>query len=208
MGYGELSAGGGSALVTGWGVTLEGCAAGVCTRTTYASFLLYGAIIVYIGAIGFIFPAWVMAAVAACRLRGVAVAGVAPPVGCCTPNFPAIQGLAWYGVYVVIAGAAADWVIVGIISALMQSSIGSPGMAYLGFAVACLLLAAICFSVVGCCTVGHLPGLGRSATCCCCAERNPNRTAEGGAAPAAAAAAAAGIAKAPAVIILTPAASV
>lgn len=39
------------------------------------------------------------------------------------------------------------------------STIGSPGSAYAAFAVACLFVAALCFSIVGCCTVGHLrPG--------------------------------------------------
>lgn len=40
---------------------------------------------------------------------------------------------------------------------------------------ASLLIAAILFSVAGCCTLGALPGVGTSATNCCCAESDPDR---------------------------------
>ncbi len=49
----------------------------------------------------------------------------------------------------------------------------------MGAAFACLLASCICFSVTGCCRVGHLPGVGRSATSCCCPERNPEQHPDG-----------------------------
>ena len=126
-----------------------------------------------------------MASVALCRMRGVAAAGVPPPVGCCIPSAPAIQGTAWFGLLIVAIGCAVDWFFIGLITAVISTStLGQAGASYLAFAFACMVVACVCFSVVGCCTIGHLPGLGRSATSCCCGERNPEAPegAHGGAA--------------------------
>lgn len=99
----------GSTLATGWMEISEVRVSGYCVQVKCPTFfLLIGAVISYVGVFLFLFPAWVMASVAACRLRGVATAGVAPPLGCCAPSFPAIQGLAWYGLYAATIGAAVD----------------------------------------------------------------------------------------------------
>ena len=48
-----------------------------------------------------------------------------------------------------------------------------PGGNFIAAAVACLIAAAISFSVAGCCQAGNLPGVGVSHTSCCCTERDP-----------------------------------
>jgi soluble P-type ATPase len=55
---------------------------------------------------------------------------------------------------------------------LTKMSGPSPGASLLGFAVACLLLGAILFSVAGS-FVSGIPGLGASRANCCCVEREP-----------------------------------
>ena len=61
-------------------------------------FALPGAVIAYLGLLFFIVPAWIMAAVAACRLRAVSKHGALPPSqSCCLPGLPAIQALSWVG---------------------------------------------------------------------------------------------------------------
>ena len=171
--YGGNSAGG-NLLITGWGMTFELCTSNTgCDQVSSISPLIVGAAIVYAGVILLLFPAWVMASVALCRMRGVAAAGVPPPLSCCMPSLPAIQGTAWVGLAVVTVGCAVDWFIMGVFTAIISSSsLGNAGSSYLAFAFACIVVACILFSVVGCCTIGHLPGLGRSRTCCCCGERN------------------------------------
>ena len=54
-----------------------------------------------------------------------------------------------------------------------------PGGNVMAAALACLLASCICFSVAGCCRVGHLPGVGRSASNCCCVEKNADMQPEG-----------------------------
>ncbi len=146
--------------------------------------LLFGSAVVCAGAVFFLFPAWVCAAVAAIRLRG-ATLGVPPPVSCCSPSFPVIQALAWVGTAVLAAGAATNYAFSEYLFTTSESPIGNPGAAYLGFALACAATAATLFSVAGCCCIGHLPGLGRSATCCCCVETEAARANGQAAAPAA-----------------------
>ncbi len=160
---------------------------GKCVRySDLFSLLLFGSAAACAGAVLFLFPAWVCAAVAAIRLRG-ATLGVPPPVSACTPSFPAIQALTWTGTAVLIAGAATNYYFLEYEQyyATSESLIGSPGAAYLGFALLCAIAAATLFSVAGCCCIGHLPGLGRSATCCCCVETEDTRANGLAAAPAA-----------------------
>ncbi len=121
-----------------------------------------------------------MAIVALFRMRGVAVAGVPPPVGCCTPSAPAIQGTAWTGLIIVTIGCAIDWALISSLNYVSNSvgqtdasTLGQAGPSYLAFAFCSIVVACVCFNVVGCCLIGHLPGLGRSSTNCCCGERNP-----------------------------------
>jgi len=70
-----------------------------------------------------------------------------------------------------------------------------PGGNFIAAAVACLIAAAISFSVAGCCQAGNLPGVGVSHTSCCCTERDPATLPVGAIKPAA-------IAQSPQVIVI------
>ena len=86
------------------------------------------------------------------------------------------KGLVWVGTIVFLAGAAIDWAFFGILRALIGATGVGPGGSLMAAAFACNLIAAICFSVTGCCSLGPLPGVGTSSTSCCCPENNPDTT--------------------------------
>jgi hypothetical protein len=116
-------------------------------------------------------------------MRGV-LSGVAPPNSVCYPSLPSLLVSVYLGALAVLVGAAVDWYTQGVITAVLgasSSAVGAPGMAYTAFAVALLLLATLLFSVVQCCLLGNLPGLGaRRGCCCCCTERDAKAQPLGG----------------------------
>ena len=111
----------------------------------------------YIGLLGLVLPAAVMAAVSAVQLRRVAVGGVLPgAVRGCAPSAPAIQGCAWAG--------TAFFLVSGLAGRLL-TAYDTPLDA---FGATCLVCGCVLTSVAGCCVMGAVPGLGaaRSNPCC------------------------------------------
>jgi len=159
-------------LVSGWVTSVEFCQNKVCRTVTYDSTLNIAAGLVYAGVFAFLIPAWVMAALALCRLRGVAIAGVAPQVGCCMPSAPAIQATAWTGLIFVTVGCSYAWFKFDELTKVFPSAMATAGSSYLAFAFCTITLACLLFSLVGCCCVGHMPGLGRARTNGCCGEND------------------------------------
>lgn len=156
-----------------WFLGSYGCSYGgySCSGTMANVYLLGGSITVFLGLI-LCLIAWGLGLCAGARVRGVAVHGAPAGVGCCAPSMPAIQGLLWTGFLCVLSGAASMWSLNAIVLAVFHFKKPSPGGALLGLSALCLFTAAVLYSVVGCCTLGPLPGVGTSASNCCCVERN------------------------------------
>jgi hypothetical protein len=90
----------------------------------------------------------------------------------------------WTGVFFCWTGAIANWYINTAILRLLGVSQIAPGGALMGFACACLLLAAALYSTTACCVLGPLPGVGTSRANFCCAERDIGALPPEAAAPA------------------------
>ena len=125
-------------------------------------FLLGGSVSIFLGIL-FCLVGWGLGLCAALRVRGVAVHS-APTggEGCCVPSMPAIQGLVWTGFYCCLSGAIANWTLMSIFFSPLSpysfylggsggSTASSPGAGLLAFSIACLFIAAILYSVTGCC---------------------------------------------------------
>jgi hypothetical protein len=173
--YGGWSAGG-NLLISGLTMTAEVCVQDVCASTAAGtSPLVLGAGIVYGAVFSFLLPGALAAGCIACRMRGV-LWGVAPPNSMCYPSLPSLQTSVWVGTLVAIVGCAVDWWTSGIIVSVLGASstaVGNPGLSYTAFAVASLVASCLLFSIVSCCTLGNLPGLGaKPGCCCCCTERD------------------------------------
>jgi len=146
---------------------------------TITSPLVIGAVIAFVGLIAFVFSSLIMGYVALCRVRAVSKYGAAPPVSCCGPGMPAIQGLAWFGMIMYIIGMAIDWTLIGLIRAVVRVGGVGPGGNLAAASFVFLLAGACSYSVAGCCRLGPLPGVGTSRSSCCCIERDPNTTPDG-----------------------------
>jgi hypothetical protein len=112
----------------------------------------------FISLICLLFPGVVLSGVAAVQLRRLAVGGVMPERSCCAPSAPAIQGLSWAG--------TSFYLVLGLTTRTLIFS----GLALDVFSVICLLIGCVLTSVVGCCAMGALPGLGAGRENSCCVE--------------------------------------
>ena len=136
-----------------------------------------GAAVVLGALLFFVLPAALLSCCAARTLAGVERHRALPKVeGCCLPSYPAILGLGWFGFIIALVGASEIWAVLLVLWAflglgLVRNAVGAGG-AMLATALACLLVANIISSVVGCCRLGSMPGVGRSRTNCCCVERS------------------------------------
>lgn len=144
----------------------------LCRSESFVNvFMVIGSAIIYAGLALFIFPAWAMAFAATRSIMQLSSQSVMPSVGCCLPSLPAIQGCGWFGLIIVTIGAAANWSLRAVYGAVTGgSTTAGVGGNLLGVGVFCLFLANILFAVATCCTVGNLPGIGRSRKSCCCGE--------------------------------------
>jgi hypothetical protein len=136
---------------------------GVIPQRVPNPLLLGGSVSIFLGIL-FCLVGWGLGLCAALRVRGVAVHS-APTggEGCCVPSMPAIQGLVWTGFYCCLSGAIANWTFMSIFfgggysrysyyhGGSGGSTASSPGAGLLAFSIACLFIAAILYSVTGCC---------------------------------------------------------
>ena len=102
-----------------------------------------------------------------------------------------MQGVAWTGTLITFAGAILNWILWGSwrFDTFSSTFTTSAGAALMGASIASLFLGTILVSIAGCCCIGHLPGIGTSATNCCGVELNAGFVdASGAAAPYSAAA--------------------
>jgi hypothetical protein len=141
--------------------------------------LIIGSLAIYFG-LFFCLIAWGLGLCAGARVRGVAVYGRSAREGCCcAPSMPAIQGLLWTGYNFCLGGAVYNYLLTDTVMSLLYALSGvwttSPGGDLLRFSLVCLFISACMYSVVGCCKLGPLPGVGTSSTNCCCVERNPSQ---------------------------------
>jgi hypothetical protein len=130
-------------------------------------------IILIIGLLFFIIPAWILSGCATLRVMRVSKFGVLPSTsGCCLPSLPAIQGLGWFGFLVSAVGVIWLAVVFSVVYFVSDWSLEAGfGLSISG--IIALFIANILFSVSACC-VGHLPGIGRSQRNCCDVERSAN----------------------------------
>jgi hypothetical protein len=171
---------------TGWPNAL-------CRSESFVNFFtMIGSALIYAGLALFIFPAWAMAFAATRSVMQLSSQPVMPPMGCCLPSLPAIQGCGWFGLIIVTIGGAMNWSLRAAYGYFAGgSAMAGAGGNLLGVGVFCLFLANILFAIATCCKVGNLPGIGRARKDCCCGEREllgPNGEAPGataGAVPAA-----------------------
>ena len=98
-------------------------------------------------------------------LRRAARFGQQPGRGSCGGGVPMVQGLAWGALILLAIGTT---VLPRAFSDSMPPvTLGaSYGLAYT--ALAACFLACVLFSVVGCCGIGSMPGVGTSRSNCCC----------------------------------------
>lgn len=121
------------------------------------SVLVPSTVFTYIGLLGLVMPAAVMAAVSAVRLRRLAVGLEMPPPGIgCAPSSPAIQATAWAG--------SLFYLISGLAGRLLTRYVNGLDV----WSAICLVVGSVCSSVAGCCVMGAIPGLGSSRSNPCC----------------------------------------
>jgi hypothetical protein len=148
----------------------------LCRSKSFVNvFMLGGSALIYAGLALFVFPAWAMAFAATRSVMQLSSESIMPPMGCCLPSMPAIQGCGWFGLIIVTIGGAINWSLRAVYGAVTGgSTMAGAGGNLLGVGVFCLFLANIIFSVASCCTSGgvhNLPGIGRARKSCCCVER-------------------------------------
>ena len=142
-------------------------------RVTPSLYIIIPGIILIIGMLFFIIPAWILSGCATLRVMRVSKFGVLPSTsGCCLPSLPAIQGLGWFGFLVSAVGVIWLAVVFSVVYFVSDWSLEAGfGLSISG--IIALFIANILFSVSACC-VGHLPGIGRSQRNCCDVERSAN----------------------------------
>jgi hypothetical protein len=142
-------------------------------RSVTPLYYIIPGIILIIGLLFFIIPAWILSGCATLRVMRVSKFGVLPSTsGCCLPSLPAIQGLGWFGFLVSAVGVIWLAVVFSVVYFVSDWSLEAGfGLSISG--IIALFIANILFSVSACC-VGHLPGIGRSQRNCCDVERSAN----------------------------------
>jgi hypothetical protein len=162
---------------------VQTCDPAMCSNTfSQPNYYMFGgAIIVYFSNIFFTIPAYALSLNSTLRIMRVYKYGVMPrTTGCCLPSLTAIQGLGWFSFILTLIGyifavtmyAVAYSGFGGILSSTVFKAEAGSGFTVAGLIA--LFIANILFSVAGCCSISHLPGIGRSRTCCCCVEKDAN----------------------------------
>ena len=102
-------------------------------------------------------------------LRRVARFGQQPGRGCCRGGVPVVQGLAWGALILLAIGTTGFTALIflDINTTGIQKTLGA-SYGLMCTALAACFLACVLFSVICCCGVGSMPGVGTSRSNCCC----------------------------------------